>query len=88
MTHIVDTPQSGDKITEEGIPTDQFQSLLEAYEIAINELAPPSFTVATVPDPAVSEARFIYVSDEAGGATMAFSDGVVWRRTQDRNVIS
>lgn len=88
MTHIVDTPQSGDKITEEGIPTDQFQSLLEAYEIAINELAPPSFTVSTVPDPTVSEARLIYVSDEAGGATMAFSDGINWLRVQDRNIIS
>jgi len=30
----------------------------------------------------------IYVSDESGGATLAFSDGLVWRRVQDRAVIS
>lgn len=29
-----------------------------------------------------------YVSDEAGGATLAFSDGVSWRRVQDRAVVS
>lgn len=88
MTHIVDTPLAGDKVTEKGIPTTQFQSLLESIELAINNLSAPSFTVATVPDATISEARMIYVSDESGGATIAFSDGVSWRRCQDRNIIS
>lgn len=30
----------------------------------------------------------IYVSNETGGATLAFSDGTNWRRVQDRNVVS
>jgi len=85
---IADTPLSGDKITEDGVPVAQFQSLLEAIELAINNLAAPSFTVATVPDATKSEARMIYVSDEAGGGTIAFSDGVSWFRVQDRVIIS
>ncbi len=34
------------------------------------------------------ESGVIYVSDETGGATMAFSDGTNWRRVQDRVVVS
>lgn len=46
-----------------------------------------SFTVATVPD-ATEPGQIIYVSDETGGATLAFSDGSDWRRVQDRAVVS
>jgi hypothetical protein len=46
-----------------------------------------SFTVATVPS-AAQPGQMIYVSDETGGATMAFSDGSNWRRITDRAVIS
>jgi hypothetical protein len=30
----------------------------------------------------------IYVSDETGGAVLAFSDGTNWRRVTDRNIVS
>jgi hypothetical protein len=30
----------------------------------------------------------IYVSDETGGAVMAFSDGTNWRRITDRATVS
>ena len=30
----------------------------------------------------------IFVSNESGGATMAFYDGSNWRRVQDRAIIS
>lgn len=83
---IADTPRAGDKITEKGVPLTQFQALLEAYELALNEPRLLPFTVATVPDP--SETRIIYVSDEVGGATIAFADGTNWRRAQDRAIIS
>jgi hypothetical protein len=33
---IVDTPKAGDMITKEGIPTEQFHTLLQALEIAVN----------------------------------------------------
>jgi len=46
-----------------------------------------SFTVATVPS-ATQPGQMIYVTDETGGATMAFSDGSNWRRIQDRAIIS
>jgi hypothetical protein len=46
-----------------------------------------SYTVGTVPS-AATAARMIYVSNEAGGATPAFSDGTNWRRVSDRAIVS
>lgn len=46
-----------------------------------------SYTVDMVPSPA-QPGQMIYVTDESGGATMAFSDGSSWRRIQDRAIIS
>ena len=40
-------------------------------------------------DPSVTgRAAFVYVSDETGGAQMAFSDGTNWRRFTDRAIVS
>ena len=48
-----------------------------------------SFTVAALPDATVTGAgSLIHVSDESGGAVMAFSDGTNWRRVTDRAVVS
>lgn len=48
-----------------------------------------SYTVGTVPSAsAVGAGAQIYVSNESGGAVMAFSDGTSWRRVTDRAVIS
>lgn len=47
-----------------------------------------SYTVAGVPDASLYTGHIIYVSNETGGATLAFSDGTDWRRVQDRAVIS
>jgi hypothetical protein len=46
-----------------------------------------SYTVATLPS-AATAGQFIYVSDESGGATPAFSDGTNWRRVADRAIVS
>ncbi len=46
----------------------------------------PSYTVATLPT--ATAAQQIYVSDETGGAVMAFSDGTNWRRCTDRVIVS
>lgn len=48
----------------------------------------PTYTVATVPDATAYTGGLIYVSDEAGGAVPAFSDGTDWRRVTDRSVVS
>jgi hypothetical protein len=46
-----------------------------------------SYTVATLPSASPS-AQMIYVSDESGGAVLAFSDATNWRRVTDRAVVS
>jgi hypothetical protein len=46
----------------------------------------PSFTVSTLPTGQV--AQVVYVSNDAGGPTLAFFDGSDWRRTSDNQVIS
>lgn len=49
----------------------------------------PSYTVATLPDvPPAQEPALIYVSDETGGAVVAFSDGTNFRRVTDRAIVS
>ena len=48
----------------------------------------PSYTVATLPSAATYARATIYVSNEAGGAVPAFSDGAVWRRVTDRVQVS
>jgi hypothetical protein len=47
-----------------------------------------TYTVGTVPTASSYPRGIIYVSDETGGATLAFSDGSDWRRVQDRAVVS
>lgn len=46
----------------------------------------PIYIVADVP-PVNPVGQLIYVSNEVGGATIAFSDGTNWRRVQDRSII-
>ena len=48
----------------------------------------PTYTVATVPTVGDTPRGIIYVSDETGGATLAFSDGTNWRRVQDRAIVA
>lgn len=47
-----------------------------------------SYTVATLPSASLWTGAVVYVSDETGGATIAFSDGTNWRRAQDRAIAS
>lgn len=47
-----------------------------------------SSTVAGVPTASLWEGSVIYISNETGGKTVAFSDGTNWRRVQDRAVIA
>lgn len=47
------------------------------------------YTVASAPDAAAAGAgAIIFVSDEAGGPILAFSDGSTWRRVTDRAAIA
>lgn len=47
-----------------------------------------AYTVTTLPDATTAEGAIIYVSNETGGKTIAFSDGTNWRRVQDRAVVA
>ena len=52
----------------------------------VSGLPPISDTGSLVPANPYSSLIFVY--DETGGATLAFSDGTNWRRVQDRAVVS
>lgn len=57
--------------------------------IVTGSVRPTSYTVAGVPSASTHGAgAMIYVSNESGGAVIAFSDGTNWRRVTDRAVIS
>jgi hypothetical protein len=47
-----------------------------------------TYTVSTVPSAANHARGLIWISNESGGATPAFSDGTNWRRVSDRAIIS
>lgn len=48
-----------------------------------------TYSVATLPSAATLGAgAMVYVSDDSGGAVLAFSDGSAWRRVTDRVVVS
>ena len=53
-----------------------------------NPLPLKSFAVADLPTASDWTNSIIYVSDETGGATIAFSDGTNWRRVQDRAIVA
>lgn len=66
-----------------------FQAQIDARKQtkgAIQFLAP--YPVTDVPPAADYRNAVILVTDEAGGAVPAFSDGTAWRRVTDRAVIS
>lgn len=47
-----------------------------------------SYTVGTVPTASGRTGELIYVSNETGGAVVAFSDNTNWRRVTDRAIVS
>lgn len=51
-------------------------------------LPAPPYLKTALPSAAANAGSLIYVTDETGGATIAFSDGTNWRRVQDRNIVS
>lgn len=47
-----------------------------------------TFAKAALPAAAAGAGQIVFVSDEAGGAVLAFSDGAAWRRVTDRAVVA
>lgn len=87
---ITSVTRAGDRLVDkEGIATPQFQAFIDAVgrilDVAVEF---SSYTVAELPDVSTYQNSMIFVSDETGGATIAFSDGTNWRRVQDRVIVS
>ena len=55
--------------------------------LAVDRIGVDSYTVLGAPA-ATTAGQIIFVSNETGGAVLAFSDGTNWRRVTDRTVIS
>lgn len=86
---INEKPQWGTTLIDvDGKATPELQNFFDAIEEFAKIITTEPYTVANAPDAAGFPNGFIFVSDETGGATMAFSDGTDWRRVQDRAVIS
>lgn len=75
----------GTPITEDG--KGPSLAFVELWARALTPVA-PGYTVATLPDAARNPRAMVFVSDEAGGAVLAFSDGTNWRRSTDRAIVS
>ncbi len=90
MTDITSKPDHGTKLVDsEGRALTSLQLYLDAITLALNadRTNLKDYTVTTVPD-ATSGYGMIMVTDETGGAVLAFSDLTDWRRVTDRAVIS
>ncbi len=87
--NFADQPQFGDQIVDsEGRISPQHLLFLKEIVRVLEVLELASYTVAGAPAAADHANMLIYVSDETGGATIAFSDGTNWLRAQDRAIIS
>ena len=70
-----------------------WNTIVEALGMSVADdatllLQAKTYTVSTLPTASAYPRGVIYVSNETGGATLAFSDGSVWRRVQDRAQVS
>lgn len=64
-----------------GLPIDGSYPMVKPLILA-------SYTVATVPTASEWAGSLIYVSDETGGATPAWSNGTNWKRVYDGATVS
>lgn len=99
MSHIVTKPDSGSSIAVDAkgrplVLSYEFQNFFDDLEEKLNQrlfgeaVGFPPYVVSGLPDATEYEGGMIYVSDETGGAVMAFSDGTNWRRVTDRAIVS
>lgn len=97
MSRQVNNPTMWNKVRPQAWKTDEnIASYMRGIELWARQVyenitgikQQVSYTVATLPAASDYEAHTIYVSNETGGATLAFSDGTNWRRVQDRVVVS
>ena len=97
---ITSQPQRNETLAnEDGSQTDQIIDFFSDLTLRLNEwllgAGPklPAYTKVSnqensLPDAVINQQNQIYVLDDIGGPTPAYSDGVSWRRYKDGNVIS
>ena len=90
---ITSKPDYGTELTTKGRASDRLQLYLDDITQRLNDyllgdqVRLPSYTVSALPS-VPPDPGMIFVSDEAGGAVPAFSDGTNWRRCTDRAIVS
>lgn len=90
---ITSKPNWGARIVQDDAATDRMQLFLDELEQKLNDNLLGSqvqlsvYTVLTLPI-VINQGGMIFVSNEAGGAIPAFSDGTNWRRVTDRAIVS
>ena len=82
-----DPPTGQNGVSEFNDPESGLTTTLNLIANTATNPVAPSYTVSTVPD-ANTPGQMIYVSDETGGAVIAFSNGSAWLRCTDRAVVS
>lgn len=90
MTDINSIPNHGEQLVNKGGQAmNQLQRYFDDITLLFNadRASLKDYTVATVPDASVGYGM-IMVTDEVGGAVVAFSDLTNWRRCTDRVVVS
>lgn len=94
MAEIVSIPERGDQIVQDdrrATPSllDFFDEIVQRLNANLlgNQVQLMSYEVDELPS-AATAGGLIFVTDEAGGAVPAFSDGTNWRRVTDRAVVS
>ena len=91
---ISSKPEHGEAIIQNDRASFQLQSFFDDIQQRLNDIVLgdavilPEYTVATAPAPVKWGNGAIIVSDEAGGRTIATSDGINWRRVSDGAIIS
>ncbi len=89
---VVSKPSPGAVVIFENQANQALQAFFDDLEEAVNRTTSvnplAAFAKANLPSASLNEGGMIYVTDEAGGAVPAFSDGTNWRRVTDRAVVS
>jgi hypothetical protein len=82
----------GDPVDDYGFISEAANVTLDYGAVVSDSRSPTSHSSYTVTEvnslTGMTPGDMVFISDEVGGPTMAFYDGVNWRRIQDRQVIS
>ena len=84
-------PMSDPVVDKNGQLTGTWHQFINRLVKTLNLSRPwelPAYQVSGAPLATENEGCLLYLSNESGGKTLAFSDGVNWRRVQDRAIIS